>query len=67
MTTKLHTESAKIYQFPEGGRAATRGHRERNRPVAVNAIPVRAARIVVGKNWYHDEAIQDDVEDPDKH
>jgi hypothetical protein len=65
MTTKLHRESAQIYKFPEGGRAAIAGRRERTQPVVADGVPVRTARLVVGKNWYHDEAIQIDAEDAD--
>lgn len=66
MTTKLHRESAKIYQFPEGGRAAMAGRRERVKPVVADGGPVRGVKIVMGKNWYHGEAILDDAEDGDR-
>ncbi len=65
MATNLLRESAKIYQFPEGGRSAMAGRRERIKPVVADGGPVRAVKIVMGKNWYHDEAIEDDAEDAD--
>lgn len=55
MDTNSIRQSAKIYQFPAGGRANSGSSRVSAKPVA--AIP--AARIVHGSSWYHDEAIQD--------
>jgi hypothetical protein len=55
MNTNVNGGSAKIYQFPEGGRAAMSGHRS-------NAAPAYAPQ-VIGEatygSWYHDEAIRE--------
>jgi hypothetical protein len=52
------TMSARIYQFPTKGSAAPGASREPSKSEA-NAIPPRAAKVVLGSNWYHDEAIQE--------
>jgi Protein of unknown function (DUF2735) len=57
MNTNLNGGSAKIYQFPEGGRAAMNGHRTN-----ANAAPAYAPQVVSEAtygSWYHDEAIRE--------
>ena len=57
MTEDLHLHSAKIYQFPAGGRAGVGGRRD----VATPAEPFAAPRVkAVSSAWYHDEAIQEE-------
>ena len=58
MTEDLHRHSAKIYQFPAGGRAGVGGRRA----VAMPAEPFAASRVTkaVSSAWYHDEAIQEE-------
>jgi hypothetical protein len=53
MTTGNLSRSAKIYQFPVGGRAALSSHE--TKPAADMAPP----HIVFGSGWYHEEAVQD--------
>jgi uncharacterized protein DUF2735 len=53
----MTTGSARIYQFPAGGRFAATGQREATESSAIAAFP-RDVKIVVGSAWYHDEAIQ---------
>jgi uncharacterized protein DUF2735 len=58
MTTSLNQGSARIYQFPAGGRAALDG---RNYP-ARTAADLGASRVnetVSSGSWYHDAAIQE--------
>jgi hypothetical protein len=57
MTEDLHRPSAKIYQFPAGGRSALGGRRD----VATPAEEFAAPRVTkaVSSAWYHDEAIQE--------
>jgi hypothetical protein len=58
MTTALHRETAKIYQFPAGGRAAFNPGRRINQ-AAEAASSVRPSKVVYGGSWYHEAAIQD--------
>ena len=59
MTENSHRPSAKIYQFPAGGRAGLVGAREAVRP-AVDAIPDRTAKAVAGSGcWYHEAAVEE--------
>ena len=54
MTTNTSPPTAKIYQFPVGGRRATDTSREQTKP----QVELTAPRVSFGA-WYHDEAIQD--------
>lgn len=57
MNTNFNGGSAKIYQFPAGGRAAMNGQGER-----ANAV-TKCGSQLVGEatygSWYHDEAIRE--------
>ena len=55
MTANQGRESAQIFQFPVGGRAALKANRD-----LVNVTSPRLADIAVGGSWYHEEAIRDD-------
>ena len=60
MTRGVGQESAKIYQFPAGGRAAALGDRrdgETKPPIDLN--PPRVNEALCSENWYHEEAIQE--------
>ena len=59
MNTSLNHGSAKIYQFPAGGRAAlgARRHVESSPPVDQGSSQVSAAAF--GGGWYHEAAIQE--------
>lgn len=54
MNTDFHRTSAKIYQFPVGGRAA---HGQR----AAAAQPA-SRPCAIGSGWYHEAAIQEEAE-----
>ncbi len=54
MTMSVSLPSAKIYQFPVGGRRALPGYRADNKPVVDQSAPRMA---ITG--WYHEAAIED--------
>jgi hypothetical protein len=58
MTSIAHGETAKIYQFPAGGRAALRAGRPLVKPLD-EMQAAAATRAVVGGSWYHEEAIRE--------
>jgi hypothetical protein len=55
MNTNLGQATAKIYQFPVGGRAAIRA---RQNP-AIDASTPRVNEVVCGSGWYHEAAIEE--------
>ena len=57
MTASSYQQSAKIYQFPTGGRAALAGRRDEAMPVENSATP-RIAGVAAAGAWYHEEAVQ---------
>ena len=59
MTTSLNQGSAKIYQFPAGGRAALGGRRHDETRTAAELASIRVSDVAIGGAWYHDAAIQD--------
>jgi len=57
MSTDLNCGSAKIYQFPAGGRAARGGRRfGESKPVDQHTPGVNEA--LCSDSWYHEEAIR---------
>ncbi|NTJ43111.1 DUF2735 domain-containing protein [Agrobacterium larrymoorei] len=56
MRTEPHMESAKIYQFPVGGRAGASSFRKDGNVQSIKP----AAQRVDFESWYHQEAIEDD-------
>ncbi|MDP1869886.1 MAG: DUF2735 domain-containing protein [Bradyrhizobium sp.] len=59
MNTSLDHGSARIYQFPAGGRSALGGRRYGEAKAITDLAVSRASEIAVGGAWYHDAAIQD--------
>ena len=57
MNTSLNHGSAKIYQFPVGGRAAFGGRQETKTSADLGAA--RVSEAAVGGSWYHGAAIQE--------
>ena len=57
MNTSLNHGSAKIYQFPAGGRAAFGGRRLEETRTDLSAA--RVSEAAVGGSWYHEAAIQE--------
>jgi len=63
MTANYGDHGAKIYQFPKGGRAALRTHREGD----VRGMERAAATpVIYDGGWYHDAAIREEREGPRK-
>ena len=60
MSTSFNRESAKIYQFPAGGRAALGGHRHETAKPAIDRNTPRVNETICSGSWYHEEAIQED-------
>jgi Protein of unknown function (DUF2735) len=60
MSAILNQESAKIYQFPTGGRAALGGRSYAEAKSALENAP-RVNEIVCSGSWYHEEAIRESV------
>lgn len=61
MTEIQYRQTAKIYQFPRGGRASLHGERLVKKAAAI--VPSRLARHVeFGSCWYHQVAIEEDAE-----
>ena len=54
MNTSLNHGSAKIYQFPAGGRAAFGGRRLEQTRTSTDL-----SEAAVGGSWYHEAAIQE--------
>ncbi|HEX2841831.1 DUF2735 domain-containing protein [Hyphomicrobium sp.] len=61
MLEKAPHESAKIYQFPIGGRAGFAIQRETAASVSTFKPAPVAAAVACG-SWYHDEAIRQEAE-----
>jgi hypothetical protein len=59
MNTSLNHGSAKIYQFPTGGRAALGRRRDDDTRTANDLASSRLSEVAVGDAWYHEAAIQD--------
>jgi hypothetical protein len=59
MNSSLNQGSARIYQFPAGGRAALGGRRYEETPPATGqgSSPVNEA--ACSGSWYHEAAIQE--------
>jgi hypothetical protein len=60
MNTSFNQESAKIYQFPAGGRAALGGRRYGETKPAIDHNTPRVNETICSGSWYHEEAIQQD-------
>jgi Protein of unknown function (DUF2735) len=58
MTENSHRLTAKIYQFPMGGRSGIPARRETYKPAA-EVIPEVSARVAIGGSWYHEEAVRE--------
>jgi hypothetical protein len=59
MNTSLNQGSARIYQFPAGGRAALGGRKhDETKPTADHGVS-RVSEAAFGSGWYHDAAIQE--------
>ena len=63
MTTNLGQNSgqgsAKIYQFPQGGRASVDGQRREASRLSAEFNSRTYVDAAFGSSWYHEEAIRD--------
>jgi len=59
MTTSLNHGSAKIYQFPAGGRSALGGRRYEETKTAADLASTQVSEAASGSGWYHEAAIQE--------
>jgi hypothetical protein len=59
MNTSLNYGSAKIFQFPAGGRAALGGRRYEQAKASTDLNSLRVSEIACGDSWYHEAAIQE--------
>jgi hypothetical protein len=55
MNTNLNQGSAKIYQFPAGGRS----HRKDETSSATDQAPRTVSEAACSDSWYHEAAIQE--------
>ena len=62
MNTNVSQGSARIYQFPAGGRAAF-GGRSLEKTKTSTDTP-RVSEAAVGDSWYHEAAIQESKSNP---
>ncbi len=60
MKSSLSNGSAKIYQFPVGGRAALMGRRHGETP---SQMTPHVNETICSGSWYHEEAIQESQSD----
>ena len=59
MKSSLSYGSAKIYQFPVGGRAALLGHRYGETQPPIDQNTPRVNETICSGSWYHEEAIRE--------
>ncbi len=59
MATSLSYGSAKIYQFPAGGRAALGDRRCNENKSAIDQNTSHVNETICSGSWYHEEAIQE--------
>jgi hypothetical protein len=57
MNTGLNRGTARIYQFPAGGRAASSQHRREE--TGSTDLATRDSEVACGSGWYHEAAIQE--------
>jgi hypothetical protein len=59
MTMTTNQGSAKIYQFPAGGRSALGGRRYEETKTNIDASSPHASEADCSGSWYHEAAIQE--------
>jgi hypothetical protein len=59
MNTSLNHGSARIYQFPVGGRSGLSGRHHDEAKTAADLASSRVSEVAVGGAWYHEAAIQE--------
>jgi hypothetical protein len=66
MNPSFHHGSAKIYQFPVGGRQAI-GARHEEANTAIDITSPRVSEVACGSGWYHEAAIEADAKRTGEH
>ena len=64
MNSNFNHWSAKIYQFPAGGRAAFGGRRLEETKTSAESTSLRVSEVACGDSWYHEAAIQESKPKP---
>jgi hypothetical protein len=59
MNTSFNRGSAKIYQFPAGGRSANDRRRHEETRSASDLASSRVSEVACSDAWYHEAAIQE--------
>jgi hypothetical protein len=59
MNASLNRGSAKIYQFPVGGRSATDRRRYEEASSATDLASPRVSEVACSDAWYHEAAVQE--------
>jgi hypothetical protein len=59
MNTSLNQGSARIYQFPAGGRSGVSARRQGETQAPAEITSPRVSPVAVGGAWYHEAAIQE--------
>ena len=59
MNSSLNQGSARIYQFPAGGRVALGGRRQDEAKSATEQSSARVNEAACSGSWYHEAAIQE--------
>jgi hypothetical protein len=59
MNTSVNHGSAKIYQFPAGGRSALGGRRYEETQTITDFASSRVSEAACSGSWYHEAAIQE--------
>jgi hypothetical protein len=59
MATSLNQESARIYQFPAGGRSALGGRRYGGATHKADEAPASINASICSGSWYHEAAIEE--------
>jgi hypothetical protein len=59
MTTSLNHGSARIYQFPAGGRSALGGRRYEETKNVTDLASTAVSAAASSSGWYHEAAIQE--------
>ena len=65
MSENIGSQSARIYQFPVGGRRSLAGNGGGLKPVT-EVLQTTAAKVAHAGGWYHEEAIKEDAIVQDK-
>jgi hypothetical protein len=59
MDTSLNQRSARIYQFPAGGRSGVSARRQGETHAPAEIASPRVSPVAVGGAWYHEAAIEE--------